>query len=91
VGLLAFALAVHLAQLTLGARVKLAVALVGVSSAPFWWAMREARMYTLLAMLVMMIAIGFAQLQRGRFARGVVVDAPRRSALVVQSTTPLLW
>jgi len=86
-GLLAFALAVHLAQLTLGARVKLAVALVGVSSAPFWWAMREARMYTLLAMLVMMIAIGFAQLQRGRLRVGLLWMLPAEVLLLYSHNT----
>ena len=86
-GMLAFALTLHLARLWLGKHAQVAVALVGLGSAPFWWAMREARMYTLLALLVVMLALGYVHLQRGHLRLGLLWMLPSEVLLLYSHNT----
>lgn len=61
-GLLTIPLIYRLACATAGDRAGRYAALLAAISAPLWWASQEARMYTLLALLVLIAALAWQQL-----------------------------
>lgn len=62
-GLLAIPLAYQLARRLFGVRAGVLTAALMALSPPLWWASQEARMYTLLALLVLLMAIAWHQLR----------------------------
>ena len=62
IGLLTIPLVYRLARATAGERAGRYAALLATISAPLWWASQEARMYTLLALLVLIGALAWQQL-----------------------------
>jgi hypothetical protein len=61
-GLLTIPLAYQLAQQAATPRAGLYAALLAMLSAPLWWAAQEARMYTLLAVLILVCALAWQRL-----------------------------
>lgn len=64
VGLPVIPLTYQLARRTSGRRAGILAAALVAFSAPLWWASQEARMYTLLALLVVISALAWEQLRR---------------------------
>ena len=62
IGLLTIPLVYQLARATAGERAGRYAALLAAISAPLWWASQEARMYTLLALLVLICALAWQRL-----------------------------
>lgn len=63
VGLPVIPLTYQLAKRAAGNRAGVVAALLTTFSAPLWWASQEARMYTLLALLIVIIALAWQRLQ----------------------------
>lgn len=61
-GLLTIPLAYQLARQVAGTRAGSYAALLATLSAPLWWAAQEARMYTLLAVLILVCALAWQRL-----------------------------
>ena len=61
-GLLTIPLVYQLARRTANERAGVYAALLATFSAPLWWAAQEARMYTLLAVLIVICALGLQKL-----------------------------
>lgn len=93
-GLLGIAAAVRWARVIQGARGAVLTAFVMVFMPLLWWAMREARMYTLLMLLVLLAALALERLRRGsvRWAWALLIAA-ELAALYTHNTGPViaLW
>ncbi|MBK8020481.1 MAG: glycosyltransferase family 39 protein [Chloroflexi bacterium] len=64
IGLPVIPLTFYLGAQVAGRRAGVIAALLAVFSAPLWWASQEARMYTLLALLVLICALAWERLRR---------------------------
>lgn len=62
IGILTIPLIYQLARRTAGTRAGLYAALLAAASSPLWWAAQEARMYTLLALLVVIAALAWQRI-----------------------------
>ncbi|MFN8451046.1 MAG: glycosyltransferase family 39 protein [Anaerolineae bacterium] len=67
-GVLAIPLVYQLARRLAGERAGVYAALLAAASAPLWWAAQEARMYTLLALLILICALAWQRILTSRRA-----------------------
>jgi len=94
VGLLTIPLAHQLGRRLFGARAGLYSALLLALAPPLWWASQEARMYTLLAALVLVCALAFhALLTRPTRRAWLALLAAQLALLYAHNTGPVvaLW
>ncbi len=91
IGLLTIPLIYRLARTTAGERAGRYAALLAAISAPLWWASQEARMYTLLALLVLICALAWQRLvAKPSRAAWIALWAGELALLYAHNTGPVI-
>lgn len=90
-GMVALALVYALAQMLFERRTALWALILAALSAPLWWAAREARMYTLLAALLLLLAVAWYRLfRRPQWKIWLLLMVAEVLALYAHNTGPVL-